>query len=168
MAKQCTRCGSVKETTQFSKRTNSKDGLQSHCKECNIKANQLFRNQLNPNYMTDWYSNNRPKWNEYINDYSRAGDTNTIYAITSPNSYVYIGHSQRKKRFRLSEHKRFYRTSHKNKLPLLWESFDRYGINNHTFEVLTQFKGTKEEGMAVETKLIQFYKSINKSLNKNN
>ena len=165
MAKQCTKCGSVKETTQFSKRTNSKDGLQSHCKECNVKENSLFRNELNPNYRTVWYSNNRKQWNEYLSDYSKVGDINTIYAITAPNSKVYIGHTQRKKRFRLSEHKKFYKASHKNKLPLLWESFEKYGITNHNFEVLTQFKGTKEEGLKMEGKLIQFYKSINKSLN---
>lgn len=164
--KQCSKCGSVKETTQFSKRTKSKDGLQSHCKECNAKENYHFRNELNPQYMTGWYSSNRKYWNEYLGDYSRAGDTNTIYSITAPNGMVYIGYSQRKKRFRLSEHKRFYKTSTKNKLPLLWESFDKYGIDNHTFEVLKQFEGTKEQGMEVEGKLIQFYKSINKSLNK--
>jgi hypothetical protein len=92
------------------------------------------------------------------------GNTNTIYSITAPNSDVYIGFTQRKKRFRLAEHKKFYKTRLQC-IPLLYESFDRYGIENHTIEILKQWEGTRDEGMEMESKLIQFYKSINKSLN---
>jgi len=99
------------------------------------------------------------------NNKDRVGNTNTIYSITAPNGDVYIGFTQRKKFFRLNEHKKFYRAGAKHKLPLLWESFDRYGIDNHKFEILKQFEGTKSEGLEMEGKLIQVYKSINKSLN---
>jgi hypothetical protein len=114
--------------------------------------------------MQRWFSKNKKEWNTYLNDYSKAGNTNTIYSITAPNMDVYIGFTQRKKRFRLAEHKKFYRTK-AHIIPLLFESFDRYGIDNHQFEVLKQFEGTRDEGMEMESKLIQFYKSINKSLN---
>ena len=164
MAKQCTKCGSVKETTQFSKRTSSKDGLQSHCKECNNKENKRFREEIDPEYMNRWFKSHKREWNEYLNNYSKVTDTNTIYSITAPNSSVYIGYTQRKKRFRLGEHKKFYR-SKQSIIPLLYESFDKYGIDNHQFEILKQWKGSKEEGMELESRLIQFYKSINKSLN---
>lgn len=163
--KQCTKCKNIKPYEQFSKLTKSKDGYQYHCKECNNKDNYKFRHEIDPTYMNRWFDKNRTHWQTYMNDYSRVGDTNTIYAITAPNGDTYIGFSQRKKRFRLAEHKKFYKAGTKNKVPLLWESFDRYGIDNHRFEVLKQFKGTKEEGMQIESNLIQFYKSINKSLN---
>jgi hypothetical protein len=164
MAKQCTKCGIVKPYEQFSKLKVAKDGHQYHCKECNNKDNQRFRDEIDPEYMNRWYGSNRKHWNEYLNNYSKVTNTNTIYSITAPNGDVYIGFTQRKKRFRLAEHKKFYRMG-KGNIPLLYESFNRYGIDNHQFEVLKQFEGTKEEGMAIESRLIQFYKSINKSLN---
>lgn len=164
MAKACTKCGIVKPYEQFSKLRKAKDGLQWHCKECNNKDNYKFRHEIDPTYMNRWFDKNKQHWQTYMNDYSKVGNTNTIYSITAPNGDVYIGFTQRKKRFRLSEHKKFYK-SKKQIIPLLFESFDRYGINNHTFEVLKQFEGTRSEGLELEGKLIQFYKSINKSLN---
>ena len=164
MAKQCTKCGITKEYTQFSKLKVAKDGLQYHCKECNNKDNQRFRDEIDPKYMTRWYSKNKKEWNTYLNDYSKVGNTNTIYSITAPNSDVYIGFTQRKKRFRLAEHKKFYKSGLQC-IPLLYESFSRYGIDNHTIEILKQWEGTRSEGLEIEGKLIKFYKSINKSLN---
>jgi hypothetical protein len=164
MAKQCTKCKVIKDYTQFSKCKAAKDGYQWHCKQCNNKNNQRFRDEIDPEYMTRWFNNNRNEWNKYLNDYSKVGDTNTIYSVTAPDGMVYIGFSQRKKRFRLYEHKKFYR-SKAHIIPLLFESFDKWGIENHTFEILKQFKGTKDEGLEMESRLIQFYKSINKSLN---
>lgn len=164
MAKRCSKCGIIKEYQQFSKCSRNKDFLQYHCKECNNKENKRFREEIDPNYMNRWFKSNKNHWNEYVNNYSKVTDTNTIYSITAPNGNVYIGYTQRKKRFRLSEHKKFYK-SKACIIPLLYESFDRYGIDNHQFEILKQFEGSKEEGMELESKLIQFYKSINKSLN---
>lgn len=164
MAKQCTKCGITKEYQQFSKCRRNKDGHQYHCKECNNRDNKRFRNEIDPEYMNRWYGSNRKHWNEYLNNYSKVTNTNTIYSITAPNGDVYIGFTQRKKRFRLGEHKKFYKSG-LQRIPLLYESFDRFGIDNHTIEILKQFEGTRDEGMELESKLIEFYKSINKSLN---
>jgi hypothetical protein len=162
--KQCTKCGIVKEYSQFSKLRKAKDGLQWHCKTCNNADNQKFRDEIDPEYMSRWFSKHRDKWNEYIKDYSNVGDTNTIYSITAPDGMVYIGHTRRKKRFRLAEHSKYYR-SKAHYIPLLFESFDKWGIDNHRKEVLKEWKGSKEEGLEMERRLIKFYKSINKSLN---
>lgn len=165
MAKQCSKCGINKDYTQFSKKTSSKDRLQPHCKECNSKANDLFRNELNPQYMKGWVSANRTHWNEYIHEYCASGDFNKIYSITNPIGEIYIGFTRRNKHGkRFSEHKYAYKVK-KIKIPLLWDSFDRYGVKSHKFELLKQWKGNKENGMKLESKLIKFYKSVNKSLN---
>jgi hypothetical protein len=66
MAKQCTKCGKVKDYSQFSKLTKSKDGHQFHCKECNNKENYRFRHEIDPEYMNRWFSDNKEHWNEYI------------------------------------------------------------------------------------------------------
>ena len=163
--KRCTKCSEVKPYEQFSKNRKAKDGLQWHCKECNNKDNYRFRHEIDPEYMNRWFNTHRKQWQTYMNDYTKVGNTNTIYSITAPNADVYIGFTQRKKYLRLSEHKKYYKLGTKNKMPLLWESFDRYGIDNHKFEVLKQFEGTRSEGMEIESNLIHFYKSINKSLN---
>lgn len=164
MAKQCTKCNEIKDYTQFSKLRKAKDGYQYHCKECNNKDNQKFRDTIDPGYMNRWFASHKQQWNEYIRDYSNVGDTNTIYSITAPDGLVYIGHTRRKSRFRIAEHKKFY-ASKAHYLPLLYKSFDRWGINNHTIEILKEWVGTKEEGLEKESELIKFYKSLNKSLN---
>jgi hypothetical protein len=162
--KRCTKCMEIKPYEQFSKLNRAKDGYQYHCKTCNNKDNQKFRDEIDPEYMSRWFSKHRKHWNEYISDYAAAGDTNTIYSITAPDGMVYIGHTRRKKRFRLAEHKKFYK-SRAQYIPLLYNSFDKWGIDNHKIEILKEWEGTKEEGMEIESRLIQFYKSINKTLN---
>lgn len=162
--KQCTKCKEIKDYTQFSKCKRNTDGYQYHCKICNNADNQRFRDEIDPEYMTRWFSKHKEKWNDYVKAYSTVGNTNTVYSITAPDGKVYIGHTRRKKRFRLSEHSKFYK-SRAHYIPLLFESFDKFGIENHTKEVLKEWEGTKEEGLAMESRLIQFYKSINKSLN---
>ena len=163
--KACTKCMVVKPYEQFSKNRAAKDGLQWHCKECNNKDNQRFRDEIDPEYMTRWFNKHRKQWNEYNSHYAGSGDMNKIYTITSPDGMIYVGFTRRKKIvFRFLEHRKFYRTN-KYKLPLLWSSFDKFGIENHTFELRHEFKGTKKEGLQMESKLIAFYKSLNKSLN---
>jgi len=164
MAKRCTKCKDIKDYTQFSKCKRNPDGYQYHCKTCNNADNKRFRDEIDPEYMTRWFDTNRPKWNSYVSEYSSVGDTNTIYSITAPDGMVYIGHTRRKKTFRLGEHKKFYKSRAHN-IPLLYASYDKHGIENHTKEVLKEWKGTKKEGLIMESRLIQFYKSIGRSLN---
>lgn len=165
--KKCTKCKEIKDYTKFSKCSSAKDGYQWHCKECNNADNQRFRDEIDPEYMTRWFDKHRDKWNEYLTDYSSSNNINKVYTITSNiTGKVYVGLTRRKlPAFRFNEHKKFYRWG-VHKLPLLWKSFDMDGVENHTFEVIHQFEGTKREGMQMESRLIKFYKSINKSLNK--
>ena len=164
--KQCTKCGIVKPYEQFSKLTKAKDGYQYHCKQCNNKDNQRFRDEIDPDYMKRWFNSNRTEWNAYTSYYSASDNVNKIYSITSNiTGKVYIGLTRRKNpNFRFCEHKKFYKSKNK-RLPLLFDSFDNDGIENHTFEVLHQFEGSRQKGLKMESKLIKFYKSLNKSLN---
>jgi hypothetical protein len=46
--KQCTKCGDDKPIESFAKRNNRKSGVQSSCKECNVK------NKQDAQYYRDW------------------------------------------------------------------------------------------------------------------
>lgn len=163
--KQCTKCKEIKDYTQFSKCKRNTDGYQYHCKICNNADNQRFRDEIDPEYMTRWFTKHRNKWNEYYRDYSTVGSINTIYTITSPEGLVYVGLTRRKKpNFRFSEHKKQYK--HRNGLfPLLHASFDKWGIDKHKIEIVKQFEGTKYEGRLAESELISYYKHNGNTLN---
>jgi len=47
-SKVCTKCGCDKPLTHYAKRNNRKNGIQSSCKECNV------RNKKDPEYYRDW------------------------------------------------------------------------------------------------------------------
>lgn len=57
-----------------------------------------------------------------------------IYKITNPNNKVYIGQSIDIQR-RFNEHKRYNKQDYKNKL---YNSFNKYGYDNHTFEIIEE------------------------------
>ena len=57
--KECSKCKSVKETTQFSKCSARMDGLQDKCKSCNKVDNLKFREEINPQHHAEWQRNNQ-------------------------------------------------------------------------------------------------------------
>lgn len=64
--KKCTKCLEVKELTEFSKMSRSKDGLQSSCKACYKKYQQCNSERIR-DYQNQWRAENA----EHIREYSK-------------------------------------------------------------------------------------------------
>ena len=164
MTKQCSKCGNVKETTQFSKCRANKDGLQYACKRCNSKTNLVFRTDK-PEHHADWQKNNPEQHVRNVARYRKAGTNGLIYSITNPDGFVYIGMTQTPFSVRLGEHKKQYRRDTGN-IPALHKSYDAYGYNNHKANVILELEGIDRVQLAfIETTFIQLYKELGKSLN---
>ena len=165
--KRCIQCGERKEFSQFSKRSLSKDGLQSACKSCNKINNKKFRVEINPEYQTGWYSKNRDKWNAYQYEVQN-NDYWSIYIIVAPDEMVYTGQCHCTMEKRLSIHQSHYR--HKNnrkyRIPLLWDSFDKHGVDTHIMICIDR-ADSLEEALKKENYYIDIFQQQNKSLNKN-
>lgn len=58
--KQCSKCGSVKSLTEFSKASKRPDGYQARCKDCHRKDQRRYR-QENPVAEKEYYANNKKK-----------------------------------------------------------------------------------------------------------
>ena len=167
--KQCRACGKVKDTTLFSKRRASSDGLQCDCKECNKIANHKFRTIINPEHHAKWQSSNWDRFSEYLRKYRRADKTGIIYSITNPKGETYIGMSEMYFKVRMHEHRRHYKQAlegKRNRLPGLHDSFDKYGVENHTFQTLTKIDGIDRKQLEyMERSFIEAIKQTGKSLN---
>ena len=167
--KVCSKCSESKEPNQFYKKTASKDGLQNQCKPCCKETNETFR-LLNPRYQSQWYDNNFTKWTNYIKSYSAADKIPTIYAIVAPDGFVYVGKTKTYPNIRKTRHGNsynLYKRGQRNRhIPLLHDSFDKHGIDNHQFKVLAQFEGATDKELShFETTFIKAFKLTNKSLN---
>lgn len=144
--KKCSCCKELKSTKLFSKRVASKDGLQGYCKVClSINSGKLLK----------------------------AGTTGSIYKITNPDGYTYIGKTFKVLKYRFSIHisecKNGHKYSRKESAPLLFQSFRKFGIDAHDFELINEYPNiSKEDLREIETNLIQKYKQSKKSLNANN
>jgi hypothetical protein len=171
MSKECKLCGKLKPLIEFSKCTSNNDGLQFRCKSCNKKDNQHFRADIQPKYQSGWYKNNRKKWSEYALDYKRATNTPTIYGIVNPDGEMYVGSTMARPWVRFFQHKTHHRQIQKgvtylNRLPLLHDSFDKYGENAHTLVVLGEFEGIDRKFLnMIETTFIKSVMMSGKSLN---
>ena len=167
--KECKGCGKVKDTTQFSKRTSSKDGLQSKCKQCNSKDNHKFRTEINPQHHAKWQRTNWDKFMSYIRNYRRADKNGIIYAITNPEGETYIGMSEMYLNNRMLEHRKHYKQYKQGKrtsLPGLHDSFDKYGVENHTFKTIFESEDIDRKQLEyIESSFIQAVKQTGKSLN---
>ena len=81
-----------------------------------------------------------------------------IYKITNPKGKVYIGRSKNiEVRF-----KRYSRYKTTNLQPKLFESFDKYGFENHIFEILDH-----RDNIELEAQYIKEYNSYEDGLNSN-
>jgi hypothetical protein len=167
--KECKECGKVKDTTQFSKCSSSKDKLQPRCRECNKKDNQKFRTEINPQHHKIWQDKNWDKFVEYIRKYRKADKAGIIYAIINPVGETYIGMSETFDKVRFLEHKKHYRQFKQGKrksLPLLHKSFDMHGIKNHKFKTILELEGIDRKQLEyIESSFIQAVKQTGKSLN---
>lgn len=167
--KKCSKCSVVKETTQFSKCSSAKDSLQPNCKICNKKDNLKFRTQINPSHHAEWQRNNTDALYTILRRHRKADKSPLIYSIKNPDNEVYIGMTEAFLSVRKGEHKLHYRRAKQGKipgLPLLHASFDKWGVNNHTFEIVVELEGYSRKQLGfVETSFIQSFKEIGKSLN---
>jgi predicted GIY-YIG superfamily endonuclease len=170
--KQCNRCHKSKDTNQFSKCKSNKGGLQYQCKECNKETNLKFRTEINPAHHQKWQTKNWDKFVDYVKRYRKADKTPIIYSIKNPDGFQYIGMSMMNFSVRLLEHRAHYRRvlqGKRNRLGLLHDSFDKYGINNHEFKVIKECPGlTREQLKELESAFITLNKSQNISLNSRN
>ena len=167
--KTCNRCGKVKDTTEFSKCKTNKDGLQYKCKQCDKETNLKFRTEINPQHHQKWQDKNWDIFMGYIKKYRRADKTGIIYSITNPEGLQYIGMTMMTFSVRQLEHRSHYKRALKGKrqrLGLLHDSFDKYGIQNHEFKVIKECPGlTREQLKELEKSYITLNKFQNISLN---
>ena len=167
--KQCRNCGKVKDTTQFSKCSSTKDKLQPKCKNCNKVDNKKFRIEIDPQYQNKWYSKYTQYWCDYMARYQKADKLPIIYAIVAPDGNQYIGQTMMHLGVRRSEHIRHYKRASKGlreRLPLLHDSFDQHGLETHQFKVIKACPGfNRKQLLILESAYITLNKAQNISLN---
>lgn len=182
LKKQCTQCGkSFEATTQFFHRNRQyKDGLLSRCKGCQNEKTAEYRAGDGKNYWYDengggWFRKNKKKWKEYIKENYHAHFNCKIYAITNPEGKVYIGMTQYPTiGIRMRVHKADFKMcdagrSVKNPIPLLYDSFKKYGYQNHTAILIEEMDtDDRELGLQRESEYIKQYMNKGISLNKKN
>lgn len=165
----CNQCNKSLSTSEFYKKTKSKDGLQSNCKQCCKVINTKFR-ETNPNYQNEWYDKNETKWLEYVTEWAnkniRADDSRSaLYVVVNPEQKIYVGMTQTKFSVRKGDHKAQYLTKQHKHIPLLHKSFDMYGWDNHKWYVF-EMEGTCREVLKrMESNLIQKVQKQGMSLN---
>jgi hypothetical protein len=166
ITQQCTVCGETKELTaeNFHRNKAYKTGYLRRCKICQMKDVTKY-NQSNPQYWAKYRLEKKDYLRDYWEDYYEQ-DTCKIYGIMNPIGEVYCGFTQKKKiDIRVAQHQSDYRTKH-GSYGKLHESVDKYGWDNHTTFLIEEVKTKKRDrGLATETKWIEFYMRIGKSLN---
>lgn len=144
----CTVCKVDKPTSDFQKCKGRATGYQNACRECQNLRTKKYREATNHAY---W---RHKKDTPYI-----------IYTITNPEGEVYTGYTGTKPNVRWAKHKAQYKHG-KCKLVKLYESFEKYGVDNHTFEVIENV-ATRIDAMSRETILILKLRAQGKDLNTN-
>lgn len=142
----CPDCKEEKPETDFQKCSGRKNGLQLYCRACQNSRTTNYREVTEGAYWK--HQPNTPYY---------------IYSITSPDNKVYVGWTATKPNLRWRRHIAMYR-HRKVTLALLFESFDKFGVDNHIFQVVDQV-ATKEQAQLRESELILRYKETNNSLN---
>jgi len=167
--KQCSKCGKNKQTTEFYKKTSAPDGLQNYCRSCVKEINRVFREEK-PEYQIQWQKENPTKHREIVKRYTRADKSGKIYYIKSPNGMFYIGCTQTHFNIRLNEHRAKWKASKikslKSSVPLLWESLNKWGWEEHEKGILLEFENIDRKTLRqYESVCIETFQKLGTSLN---
>jgi hypothetical protein len=167
--KYCAGCRETLPTSNFSKNSRREDGLQYKCKSCNKIDNEKFRTEINPQHHSIWQKNNADRVVEIVSRWRKANKLGTIYFIKSPDEAFYIGRTECHLKVRWSEHLSHWRLSNRNlkkRLPLLHNSFDKWGPDKHEMGIVAQFEDiTTDELREYESVFIKSFKEAGNSLN---
>ena len=166
--KSCNHCNQIKPLADFYKMSASKDCRQPKCKQCCKVVNENFRD-TNPKYQVDWQRANPVKWLGYVtkwaNENIKADNSRSkIYFIQNELGQIYVGHTQTAFGQRKSSHM----TQHRDRtasLPLLHQSFDTFGFDNHKWETIDMSGVDKETLMMIEYQMINNFNNLGISLN---
>ena len=180
--KECNDCGKLLPATKehFHKCTSRPDGFQIRCKPCQNQRTEEYRKGKGKNYWFDengrdgWFRepHNKIKFANYLKENYYAKFNCKVYAITNPEGMVYIGHTRYPTvSMRMSRHKNDYnsslRNNKRNKIPLLYDSFTKFGFNNHTAILIEELDTNDSEiGLKREAEYIQQFINKGISLNK--
>jgi hypothetical protein len=100
-------------------------------------------------------------------EYKKGNKDGIIYTITNPIGQVYVGTSNMLPNIRWSYHKTDFKFK-KGNIPLLHQSFDKWGVDTHLFTVIKNYGDiNKKELLEIEGNMIKHLNSNGKSLNKN-
>jgi hypothetical protein len=172
MAKQCSKCGKVKPLTEFHNKSDAPDRKQGRCKACVKINNEEFRTDK-PKYQVDWQRTNKRKWNDYVASYQKADKGGKIYAIVNGiTNETYIGFTEMfikvRYNFHVTQYRRYKKGKQSNTIPGLFNSFEKYGLNNHKCKVIAEFDNmSRKELRMMEKSFIQAVMETGKSLNIN-
>jgi hypothetical protein len=162
----CGDCGEAKPYTNeyFPYQIKKEGKLLKRCKSC-----QLVRTKKYYAETPEYWEKYRIKRADYLRDYWEdyyEQDTCKIYGVMNPIGEVYCGFTQKKKiDIRIAQHQSDYRIKH-GSYGKFHESLDKYGWDNHTSFLIEEVKTKKRDrGLATETKWIEYYMRIGKSLN---
>jgi hypothetical protein len=101
--------------------------------------------------------------------YRKSDKGGRIYAIVNPVGQQYIGCTEAYGKVRFLEHKKHYKQAtegKRNRLNLLHDSFDRFGIDAHEFKVVKECPGlTRKQLQQLESAYITLNKAQKISLN---
>jgi hypothetical protein len=162
----CSHCGETKplDREHFHKNKGRKCGFMALCKPCQMKKVEKY-NREHKEYWKQYRIDKEDYIRDYWEDYYEQ-DTCKIYGIMNPIGETYVGFTQKKKiDIRIAQHQSDYRIKH-GSYGKLHESVDKYGWDEHTTFLIEEVKTKKRDrGLATETKWIEFYMKIGKSLN---
>jgi len=169
--KQCNQCGKSKPLSDYHKMSASKDGLQPKCRSCVKEVNQNFR-ETNPEYQLDWQRQNPERHVQIVAKFRKADKTSKIYYIKSiSDGMYYIGMTNMHLAVRFIEHKNKYNRWMKGKSvpqhPNLFESFKKWGIENHEIGILFESNDMDRETLRMyEKTFIKSFMDLGIALNK--
>lgn len=124
--KHCKKCNTTKDISKFGICRKSKDGYQYYCTDCR-------------------------------NEHQYADNQSLLYQITNPNGETYVGCTKMKLWKRWWQHKTnfIYKKRYSYRMgtyPLLHQSFETYGVDNHTIQLISELGNISRTEMLKEEK----------------